>query len=114
MVADSETFLMYWPLAVDGLTRRMWSMNASMLACRSSAEKLILPDHGVHVAAGVVAVLELAGGVLADGLGDVRGDRAGLGRGHLALRAEHAAELADLAHHLRVGDGHVEVASSRR
>jgi hypothetical protein len=41
--------------------------------------------------------------------GDVGRDGAGLRRGHLALRAEHFAELADVLHHVGRGDRHVEV-----
>ena len=44
-----------------------------------------------------------------DGLRDVERDRAGLGVRHLARGPEHAAELADLAHHVRRGDRDVEV-----
>ena len=68
-----------------------------------------LPDDGVDVAAGVVAELDLAGLVLADDLADVGRDRAGPRRGHQPARAEHLAQRADDAHHVRRGDADVEV-----
>ena len=68
-----------------------------------------LADHRVHVAAGVGAELDLAGLVLADDLGHVRRDGAGPRRGHQAAGAQHLAQRADDAHHVRGGDAHVEV-----
>lgn len=44
-----------------------------------------------------------------DGLGDVKGDRANLGVGHQAARSEDPAEATDDTHHVRGGDGGVEV-----
>ena len=49
-----------------------------------------------------------------DGLGDVRGDRAGLRVRHQTTRTEHAAEAADLAHEVRGGDDGVEVQTALR
>ena len=57
----------------------------------------------------VGAVLDLAGLGLLDGLGDVHRDGADLRVGHLALRAEDAAEAADDGHHVGRRDGDVEV-----
>src|SRR5205807_531146 len=69
-----------------------------------------LADAGMHVAALVGAVLDLAGLELADRGGHVAGnDRAGLGGGHQSARAEHFAEAADLPHHVLRGEGDVEV-----
>ena len=58
---------------------------------------------------GACAVLDLAALDLLDSLGDVGGDGAELGVGHHAARAEDLAESADLGHHVRRGDGSVEV-----
>src|SRR5262249_28251904 len=71
-----------------------------------------LADAGVGVAALVGAVLDLAGLLFADRLGDVLAggdDRAGLGRRHQAAGAQHLAEAADLAHHVLRRQRHVEV-----
>src|SRR5687768_78963 len=68
-----------------------------------------LADGHVHDRRAVGAVLDLAGLGLLDGLADVHRDRADLRVGHLALRAEDAAEAADHRHHVRRGDGDVEV-----
>src|SRR4051812_49411038 len=57
----------------------------------------------------VGAVLDLAGLGLLDGLGDVHRHGADLRVGHLALRAEDPAELADHGHHVRRRDRDVEV-----
>src|SRR5215217_321904 len=57
----------------------------------------------------VGAVLDLAGLGLLDGLADVHRDGADLRVGHLALRAEDAAEPADDGHHVRRRDRDVEV-----
>src|SRR5690606_37793765 len=66
--------------------------------------------HGdVDVAVPVVAVLDAATLELGDGLGDVGCDRAGLGVRHQATWTEDAPELSDLGHHVRRGDGDVEV-----
>ena len=53
--------------------------------------------------------LDLAALDLGDGLGDIRGDGAGLRVRHQAARAEHAAETADLAHQVGGRDDGVEV-----
>src|SRR3954468_16911727 len=69
-----------------------------------------LADRQVHDGLAVGAVLDLAGLGLADRLGDVVGDGPDLGVGHLALRAEDAAELGDDgAHEVGRRDGYVEV-----
>src|SRR5690606_9423170 len=54
-----------------------------------------LADHGVHVAALVVAELDLAGLVLRHDLADIRRHRPGTRAGHQATRAEHAAQRTD-------------------
>ena len=66
-------------------------------------------DREVDVGAAVGAVLELARLGLAHGLPHVHRDRARLRVRHLPARAEDPAELADRAHHVRRGDGDVEV-----
>ena len=47
------------------------------------------------------------------GPADVLGDRAGLRVGHQAAGAERTTEAADQRHHVRRGDGHVEVELAR-
>src|SRR4051794_5761878 len=68
-----------------------------------------LADRQVDVGGAVGAVLDLAGLGLLDRLGDVHRHRADARVGHLALRAEDAAEAADDRHHVRRRDRHVEV-----
>ena len=68
-----------------------------------------LADGAVDDVGLVEPVLDLAGLGLLDGLGDVRGDGAGLGGGHEALGAEQLAEAADDAHHVGRGDDRVEL-----
>ena len=63
----------------------------------------------MDVRAAVGAVLELAGLGVRDGLADVEGDGARLRVRHQAAGAEHAAELADVAHLVGGRDRHVEV-----
>ena len=82
---------------------------ALMLSVRSCLSKLTLPTTLWMLPAGVVAELDLAGGVLADGGADVRGDGARLGAGHQPLGAEHLTEPADEPHHVRRADGDVEI-----
>ena len=66
--------------------------------------------HGdVADAVAVSAVLDAAGLELGDHLGDVHGDGAQLGVGHEATRAEDLTEAANLAHHVRGGDGGVKL-----
>ena len=57
----------------------------------------------------VDAELDLAALDVGDGLGGVHRDGAGLRVRHQATRAEHLAEPADLAHHVRRRDDGVEV-----
>ena len=66
----------------------------------------------MNVRAAIGAVLELAALHVADGLADVEGHRAGLRVRHLPARAEDPSELADDTHHVRCGDGDVEVVES--
>ena len=68
-----------------------------------------LADRQVDDRGAVGAVLDLAGLGLLDRLGDVHRHRADLRVGHLALRAEDAAEAADDRHHVRRRDRDVEV-----
>ena len=63
----------------------------------------------MQVAVPVDPELDLAALDLGHGLADVRGDRAGLGVGHQAARAEHPAEAPHLAHQVRGGDDGIEV-----
>ena len=55
------------------------------------------------------AKLDATGLDLADGAGDIHGDRADLRVGHEVARSEDAAEATDQTHHVRGGDGAVEV-----
>jgi hypothetical protein len=71
--------------------------------------EVLLSDHQVHDRGAVGAVLHLAGLGLIHRFGDIDGDRADLGVGHLARRAEDPAQAADDRHHVRRGDGDVEV-----
>ena len=103
------TFLKYAPLLVCGFILRIWAIIALMLSTSLRLLEAHLADDAVDVAAGVVAELDLAGGVFADGVADVRRHGAGLGRGHQALGAEHLTEPADEPHHVRGGDGDVEI-----
>src|ERR1700750_178368 len=64
-----------------------------------------LADGQVDDRGAVGAVLDLAGLGLLDRLADVHRDRADLRVGHLALRAEDAAEAADDGHHVGRRDG---------
>ena len=84
-------------------------MKAVMFSASFAASKLSLPDHGVDVAAGVVAELDLARLVLLDDFAHVGRDRAGPRRRHQAAGAEHLAQRADHAHHVGRGDAHVEI-----
>src|SRR5215208_4538284 len=68
-----------------------------------------LADGHVHDRRAVGAVLDLAGLGLLDGLADVHRHRADLRVGHLALRAQDAAEPADDGHHVRRRDRDVEL-----
>src|SRR3954454_12397268 len=68
-----------------------------------------LADRQVHDRGAIGAVLQAPGLRLRDGLRDVLRDGADLRVGHLAARAENAAELADHRHHVRRRDGDVEV-----
>src|SRR3954471_16812193 len=68
-----------------------------------------LADRQVDVGRAVRAVLDLAGLGLLDRLGEIHGHGAHARVGHLALRAEDAAETADDRHEIGRGDGHVEV-----
>src|SRR3954452_9769906 len=68
-----------------------------------------LADGQVHVGRAVRAVLDLAGLGLLDRLGEVHGHGADARVGHLALRAEDAAQAPDDRHEVRRRDGHVEV-----
>src|SRR5436190_3625311 len=68
-----------------------------------------LADHEVDDGRAVGAVLDLAGLRLPDRFGEIHGDGAHLGVGHLAGGPEDAPEAADHGHHVRRGDGHVEV-----
>src|SRR5690348_548095 len=58
-----------------------------------------LADDEVQVRVPVDPELDLAALDVVDGLGDVRGDGAGLRVRHQTTRTEHAAETTDLAHH---------------
>src|SRR5699024_2016432 len=68
-----------------------------------------LADDVVQVRRTVGAELDLAALDVGDGLGDVHGHGARLRVRHEAAGAEHAAQLADLAHQVRRGHGRVEV-----
>ena len=68
-----------------------------------------LADAGVHDARLLGPELDAAALELADRLADVEGDGADLRVRHEAAGTEHAAEPADQAHHVRRGDGGVEV-----
>src|SRR5699024_5003352 len=68
-----------------------------------------LADDVVQVRGTVRAELDLAALDVGHGLGGVHGDGAGLGVRHEAAGAEHAAQLAHLAHEVRRGHGRVEV-----
>src|SRR3954453_3201895 len=68
-----------------------------------------LADRQVDVGGAVRAVLDLAGLGLLHGLGDIHRHRADARVGHLALRAEDAAEPADDRHQVGRRDGDVEV-----
>src|SRR3954466_14934110 len=68
-----------------------------------------LADRQVDVGGAVRAVLDLAGLGLLHGLGDIHRHRADARVGHLALRAEDAAQAADDRHEVGRRDGHVEV-----
>src|SRR3954454_16235485 len=68
-----------------------------------------LADRQVDVGGAVRAVLDLAGLGLLHGLGDIHRHRADARVGHLALRAEDAAEAADDRHQVGRRDGDVEV-----
>src|SRR5262245_28114451 len=59
-----------------------------------------LADDAVDVSARIVAEFDLAGRVFLDGVADVRRHRAGLGRRHQPLGAEHLTEATDEAHHV--------------
>ena len=50
--------------------------------------KTQLANNRVNISAGIVAKLDLAGSILADGLGKIGSDRTGLGRRHFTLRTK--------------------------
>src|SRR6478752_8469250 len=94
--------------AKDLLQHRLVVLDQRLLVER------LLAERRVHDPGAVGAVLDLARLDVADGLADVEGDGAGLGAGHLALRAEDAAQPPDGAHHVGRGDRDVEVAPTLR
>ena len=104
-------FLTYLPLAAAGLTRCSSSSTARKLRLQRVDREAGLADRHLHhaVAAGGGAVLDLAALEVADRLGHVGGDGAGLRVGHQATGAEHPTEAADERHQVGRGDGHVEV-----
>ena len=97
------------PFDVDGLSFWMSSSSAHALSRSLSPPNEILPMRRVDDARLLDAELDAAALELADRLADVEGDRADLRVRHQAARTEHAAELADQAHHVRRGDGRVEL-----
>src|ERR1017187_4751575 len=68
-----------------------------------------LADHRVEIAEAIVSNLDAATLDLPDGPGDVKSDRTRLGVGHQSTGSEDLADAADQAHHIRRGQGHVEV-----
>ena len=108
MVDDIVTLFRYLPLAADGFALTMLSISACALAI-SPRRQTNLADRRVHDARLVDAELDLAGLDLLHGLGDVGRDGAGLRVRHQAARAEHLAEPADRAHHVRRRDDRVEI-----
>ena len=109
MVDETATDLMYRPLAAAGLARSSSSITAWTLAEQLVPVEGRLADRTWTLPDLVGPVLDPAALELGHGLADVGRHRAGLRVGHQAARAEHAAELADLAHQVGGGDGHVEV-----
>src|SRR6267378_7959711 len=71
--------------------------------------KLNLSDGTVNDSGLVHAEFHFAGFHFLDRLGNLKRDRASLRIGHQAARAEHFAELAGGAHHIRRGDHSVVV-----
>src|SRR5690606_3216200 len=68
-----------------------------------------LPDRRVHVPRLVDTELDLSGLDLAHRPRDVEGHGPGLRRRHQTTRTEPTPELADLPHHVRRGNRHVEI-----
>src|SRR5690606_41668741 len=71
-----------------------------------------LPICGVDDASLVGTVLNLTGLGVLDSLGNVGSDRANLGVGHQAARAQDLAQSTDDTHRVRRGDDHVEIQRS--
>ena len=109
MVVETVADFTYLPLAAAGLARSTAWIRASALACELLGAERHLADGGLHDAGLLGAELDLTGLELADRLGDVRRHRAGLGVGHQAARAEHAAQAPDHPHHVGGGDDGVEL-----
>src|SRR5260221_11797970 len=89
--------------AGHGLHQRPEVLDQSLLADGR------LPDHGVDDAGLVDAELDATALRVLHGLGHVHRYRAGLRVRHETARTEHAAETADLSHHVGRRDGDVEV-----
>src|SRR3954447_3670733 len=66
-------------------------------------------DGDVHVAVAVGSVLDLATFELSNRPADILSDRARLGVRHQPARPEHTTQAADERHHVRRGDGQVEI-----
>ena len=96
-------------MAADGLARMSSSIDGRVVLQQLPLVEAGLADHEVDDRGAVGAVLDLAGLGLLDGLGDVHRHRADLRVGHLALRAEDAAEPADDRHQVGRRDRDVEV-----
>ena len=111
MVEVSVTRLMYCPLAERRAGATMASMTAVKLAMISRPLKLTLPMGTCRFAVRSVAELDTTLLQLLDRAGDIVGlhDGARARVGHQATGAEHTAQTADLAHHLRHGHGHIEI-----
>ena len=97
------------PLASDGRLRLISSRRIVEVLGDLAGFHGHLADGEVDDAGLVGAELGAALAELGDGGLEVEGDRAGLRVGHEALAAEHHTELADVLHHVRGGDGDVEV-----
>src|SRR5207247_1139864 len=100
---------------------RVWALGGRRLGAQPAREQRLrvleqalraeaaLPDRHVYDARLLDPELDLTRLDLAHRLGDVEGDGADLGVGHEATRAEDLPQAADHAHHVRGGDGGVEV-----
>ena len=99
----------YWPLDADGFARTIGLEQRQRIGHELIGGERLLAHGDVDIARLVDPELDLARLDLAHGPPHVERHGAELRIGHEAARAQHLAELADLAHEVRGRDGRIEL-----